>query len=373
LIGEIGNKFIASHDAFYVWKPEAFTLHSLSTDSGFEETLTDLPERRQLKSASLTDSPSRLHSSPRLAGSGSQATSPNGFDASNKQANGPGSALGKYFQTAVTQAAKGINELSATVGVTAPISAESPGETRAERLGREARSAEKAYATGVTRLDHTRLLLEQTISEYFQFLQRCELDRLRAAKAVIMGFNAALATLNPKMDKLAADAVVLNESFNPEGDVAALVERYRTGPFRPSPVLFHSYRSHETRVNFGIDLSKWHNCQHVDYSEDFNDVPPILTRLITLLEKGYPRLSTDDGQCCPPSRVIEEPSFSFFLLRYFVCVERRMAWIYEVPLKAVHELREALNDPYKSKISDTQLAAFDPPLIAATIKVRTRV
>ncbi|KAA1102133.1 hypothetical protein PGT21_036220 [Puccinia graminis f. sp. tritici] len=345
LIGEIGNKFIASHDAFYVWKPEAFALHSLSTDSGFEETLTDLPERRQLKSASLTDSPSRLHLSPRLAGSGSQATSPNGFDnnTSNKQANGPGSALGKYFQTAVTQAAKGINELSATVGVTTPISAESPGETRAERLGREARSAEKAYATGVTRLDHTRLLLEQTISEYFQFLQRCELDRLRAAKAVIMGFNAALATLNPKMDKLAADAVVLNESFNPEGDVAALVERYRTGPFRPSPVLFHSYRSHETRVNFGIDLSKWHNCQHVDYSEDFNDVPPILTRLITLLEKGYPRLSTDD--------------------------ERRMAWIYEVPLKAVHELREALNDPYKSKISDTQLAAFDPPLIAATIKL----
>ncbi|OAV95122.1 hypothetical protein PTTG_03869 [Puccinia triticina 1-1 BBBD Race 1] len=340
LIGEIGNKFIASHDAFYVWKPEAFTLHSLSTESGFEESLTDLPERRHLKSTSLTDSPSR---SPRLAAPSSQTTSPNGLEAANKQATVTGSALGKYLQTAVSQAAKGINELSATVGVSTPISAESPGETRAERLGREARSAEKAYSTGVHRLDHTRLLLEQTISEYFQFLQRCELDRLRAAKAVIMGFNAALATLNPKMEKLAADAVVLNESFSPEGDVSALVERYRTGPFRPSPVLFHSYRSHETRVNFGIDLSKWHNCQHVDYSEDFNDVPPILTRLIALLEKGLPRLANDD--------------------------ERRMTWIYEVPLKAIHELREALNDPYRSTVSDKQLEAFDPPLIAATIKL----
>jgi hypothetical protein len=111
-----------------------------------------------------------------------------------------------------------------------------------------------------------------------------------------MGFNAALATLNPKMDKLAADAVVLNESFSPEGDVSALVERYRTGPFRPSPVLFNSYRSHETRVNFGIDLSRWHNSQQVDDSEEFNETPPLLTRLMAVLEKSYPKMSNDEGQ-----------------------------------------------------------------------------
>ncbi|PLW41724.1 hypothetical protein PCASD_05652 [Puccinia coronata f. sp. avenae] len=344
LIGEIGNKFIASHDAFYVWKPEAFTLHSLSSDAGLvDNTLTGLPERRHVKSTSLTDSPSRSNFSPRSTVQGSQTTSINGFETSARQGTVAGSALGKYFQTAVTQAAKGINELSATVGVSAPISAESPGETRAERLGREARSAEKAYSTGVMRLDHTRLLLEQTISEYFHYLQRCELDRLRAAKAVIMGFNAALATLNPKMDKLAADAVVLNESFSPEGDVSALVERYRTGPFRPSPVLFNSYRSHETRVNFGIDLSRWHNSQQVDDSEEFNETPPLLTRLMAVLEKSYPKMSNDE--------------------------ERRKAWIYEVPLKAIHELREALNDPDKSRISNEQLEACDPPLIAGTVKL----
>ncbi|KAH9465012.1 hypothetical protein Pst134EB_004504 [Puccinia striiformis f. sp. tritici] len=349
LIGEIGNKFIASHDAFYVWKPEAFNLHKLNDTDPKEleeedqrRTLTNLPEKRHMKSNSLNNSPSRSNlqsSSPRMTVPNTLTGIPKGFE---KQSS-TGSALGKYIQTAVTQAAKGINELGATVGVSSPITAESPGETRAERLGREARSAEKAYSTGVIRLDHTRLTLEQTISEYFNFLQRCELDRLRAAKAVIMGFNAALATLNPKMDKLAEQANVLNESFSPENDVNALVERYKTGPFRPSPILFHSYRSNESRVYFGIDLSKWHNSQQGDTEDDFNDVPPILTRLLNILEKTYPKLSNDD--------------------------ERRKTWIYEVPLKAIHELREALNDPYKSRISDERLEGLDPPLIAATIKL----
>ncbi|KAI9611637.1 hypothetical protein H4Q26_008592 [Puccinia striiformis f. sp. tritici PST-130] len=287
LIGEIGNKFIASHDAFYVWKPEAFNLHKLNDTDPKEleeedqrRTLTNLPEKLIITTNDCTQYSYRH---------------PKGFE---KQSS-TGSALGKYIQTAVTQAAKGINELGATVGVSSPITAESPGETRAERLGREARSAEKAYSTGVIRLDHTRLTLEQTISEYFNFLQRCELDRLRAAKAVIMGFNAALATLNPKMDKLAEQANVLNESFSPE----------------------MIYRSNESRVYFGIDLSKWHNSQQGDTEDDFNDVPPILTRLLNILEKTYPKLSNDD--------------------------ERRKTWIYEVPLKAIHELREALNDPYK--------------------------
>lgn len=344
LIGEIGNKFIATQDAFYVWKPEAFSLHELSSDTGFGETLTELPERRHFKSSSQSQSPFGLQHSTRTPNSASQNPNINSFDNLNTRNSGTGAVLSKYLQTAVTQAAKGINELSATVGVsTVTTSLEPSGASRAERLRREAQSAEKAYSSCVIRLDHTRLMLEQTISEYFQFLQRCELDRLRAAKAVIMGFNAALATLNPKMTKLAEEAVVLNESFSPEGDVAALVERYRTGPFRPSPILFHSYRFQDTRVNFGIDLSKWHNAQQVENCEDFQDVPPVLTRLLNHLEKSYKKITSDE--------------------------ERRRTWIYEVRLKTVHGLREAMNDPYKSSISDEELDALDAPLLAATVKL----
>ncbi|MBW0504856.1 hypothetical protein O181_044571 [Austropuccinia psidii MF-1] len=355
LIGEIGNKFMATDDAFYIWKPDAFTLHESYSDQG-EETLTTLPERRSLKLMSQLESVPSTHS-PRGSLSSFNSSTPrnsvnssvnaihsvNVTDPSNKRLSGTGTILSKYFQTAVNQATKGINDLGVSVGVAnTPTSAELTVENRAERLRREARSAEKAYSTCVKRSEHSRLMLEQTIFEHFYFLQRCELDRLRAAKAVIIGFNAALSTLNLKMNKLAEEANVLNESFSPEADISALIERYRTGPYRPSPTLFRSYRHQEVKVNFGIDLSKWHNSQPAGDSE-FCDIPPVLIRLLTDLENKYPKISSHE--------------------------ERRKTWIYEVPLKAVHELREALNDPHKPIITEEHLASLDAPLVASTVKL----
>lgn len=345
LIGEIGNKFMPTHDAYYLWKPEAFTLHRITPEPKLEDLTNTLTDRRSLKPGSNLSNPaSPGHSKKSLSLSNIQSVlSPSLLSSNNNnnETGGPkGGAFAKYLQTAVSQAAKGINELSASVGVAnPPISIESADETREERLRREADSAEKAYATLVARLDHTRLILEQAISEHASYLQRCELNRLRAAKAVIMGFNAALATLIPKMKKTAEESDVLNESFVPESDVAALVERYRTGPFRPSPVLFHSFKGLPDQVNFGIDLGKWHLSQ----DDQQLHVPPIFSRLLKNLEE----------KC----KNIESHS------------ERRKTWIYEVPLRAVHSLREALDDPNQSQISDESLSKLDAPLIASTIKL----
>ncbi|EGG07249.1 uncharacterized protein MELLADRAFT_77642 [Melampsora larici-populina 98AG31] len=346
LIGEIGNKFMPTHDAFYLWKPEAFTLHQITPEPKLEDLTNTLADRRSLKAGSNLSNPSSPgHSKKSLSLSNIQSAllSPAGLSSNNNlnESGGPkGGAFAKYLQTAVSQAAKGINELSASVGVAnPPISIESADETREERLRREADSAEKAYAAQVARLDHTRLILEQAISEHASFLQRCELNRLRAAKAVIMGFNAALGTLIPKMKKTAEESDVLNESFVPESDVAALVERYRTGPFRPSPVLFHSFKGLPDQVNFGIDLGRWYLSQ----DDQQVVVPPIFSRLLKTLEE----------KC----NSIESHS------------ERRKTWIYEVPLRAVHSLREALDNPNQSQISDERLSKLDAPLIASTIKL----
>lgn len=302
LIGEIGNKFIATHDAYYVWKPEAFSLHTIKPDPSIEDIITPLPERRHPRAVSPTSISSSHHKRASLTSNSPRASiitpslaNPHNGDTAGQRASGGGFA--KYLQTAVSQAAKGINDLSVTVGVTnPPIFIDPSGETREERLRREAESAAKTYATFVGRLDHTRLMLEQTISEHATFLQRCELDRLRAAKAVIMGFNAALASLIPKLTRTADESGVLHESFSPDSDVAALVERYRTGPFRPSPIVFHSCKGYMPQVNFGIDLSKWHNSQNATDTDVLYDVPPILTHLLTILEKKYPTIESHSGK-----------------------------------------------------------------------------
>ncbi|KAG0144242.1 hypothetical protein CROQUDRAFT_80137 [Cronartium quercuum f. sp. fusiforme G11] len=354
LIGEIGNKFMATHDAYYLWKPEAFTLHTISPDQEVENIITPLPERRHYRTGSTPSStassesghvkrPSVTIGSPRSSITApSLASLPATADTASKRASG-GAGFAKILQTAVSQAAKGINDLGATVGVSAPpISVETAGETREERLRREAESAERTYMSMVNRLDQTRLVLEQTIAEHAAFLQRCELDRLRAAKAVIMGFNAALATLIPKMKTIAEASAVVHESFSPEADVAALVERYRTGPFRPTPVLFHSAKGQMSpNVNFGIDLGLWHVSQTDEQA--LVDVHPVLSRLLSTLEQKYPTIESHN--------------------------ERRKTWIYEVPLRAVHSLRSALNNPSKSSITEEQLSKLDAPLIAATIKL----
>ncbi|KAH9819943.1 hypothetical protein DFH28DRAFT_1021481 [Melampsora americana] len=347
LIGEIGNKFMPTHDAYYLWKPEAFTLHQIAPEPELEDVTNTLVDRRSLKPASNHSNPSSPGHSKKASltlGHLQSALLSPALSSSNNHQNetgGPkGGAFAKYLQTAVSQAAKGINELSASVGVAnPPISIESADESREERLRREADSAEKAYASLVARHDHTRLILEQAISEHGAYLQRCELNRLRAAKAVIMGFNAALATLIPRMKQTAEESDILNESFVPESDVAALVERYRTGPFRPSPVLFHSCRGSAYQVNFGIDLGRWYLSQ----DDQSVHVPPIFSRLLKNLEEKCQKIESHS--------------------------ERRKTWIYEVPLRAVHSLREALDNPNQSPLSDERISKLDAPLIASTIKL----
>jgi hypothetical protein len=50
--------------------------------------------------------------------------------------------------------------------------------------------------------------------------------------------------------------------------------------------------------------------------------------------------------------------------------EKRKIWIYEVPLTAVHHLRESLNAvPAGQDIPEDLLNKYDPPVIAATVKL----
>lgn len=149
--------------------------------------------------------------------------------------------------------------------------------------------------------------------------------------------------MEPSLERSAT----LISAYQPESDLTALIERYRTGPFRPTPQLYESVSHDESDVVFGIDLRKWAEggWYALTQSEVKKDtIPPVLTVLLHGLDEAYERLPND--------------------------IEKRKAWIYDVPLLAVHHLRESLNAiPPHQPFSVDLVARFDAPVIASCIKL----
>jgi hypothetical protein len=151
-------------------------------------------------------------------------------------------------------------------------------------------------------------------------------------------------SLEPTIDR----SSTLVASFQPESDLIALIERYRTGPFRPTAQIYESITHDEPDVVFGIDLRKWADASLVPMSppaEDKKDlIPPAISALLNGLSEAYSKLSTD--------------------------AEKRKAWIYEVPLPAVHHLREVLNATAPDlPIPPEVVKHYDAPVLASGVKL----
>ncbi|KAL0953557.1 hypothetical protein HGRIS_004778 [Hohenbuehelia grisea] len=286
-IGELGNQFEHADDAFYQFRPKAFEL----------------------------DKPA-----------GEQVATPGGKPVAEN--------LMKRTNNFVNLVQKALN-------------ANTNGDPAYVRLRHDADEADHAYRVAVRRLDRQRLGLEERMEETFKTLQRWETERLRAVKTVLLQYHGTLAnlpkTLEPSLEREAAFIA----AFQPENDLPALIERYRTGPFRPAPHVYESVAHDDSDVVFGIDLRKWAEggwTAMTTGEEKKELVPPVLTALLEGLQAAYGRSANDD--------------------------EKRKSWIYEVPLPAVHHLREALNgvDPGQP-IPPELFEKYDAPVIASAVKL----
>lgn len=89
-------------------------------------------------------------------------------------------------------------------------------------------------------------------------------------------------------------------AYHPEADLKALIEQYRTGPFRPTAHVYESVAHDEADVVFGIDLRKWADLGLWSPSgspEKKEDVlPPVLVVLLKGLKDAYPKLADDAGK-----------------------------------------------------------------------------
>ncbi|KXJ93158.1 hypothetical protein Micbo1qcDRAFT_161105 [Microdochium bolleyi] len=280
LVGNVGNNFANSSKLFYQWRPKAFQL-------------SGVPERK----ATIA----RTFSMPTT--SGSEVDSPVG-------------TVGEYLAN------------------WNPLNNPYPNETPPERLRREARETDDKYKAAVRKLDEIRCDLEEAIFMHLKFLERCELDRLKAIKTVILDFSGTIGNVIPSLQSTVDKMILYQETVQPAGDLRYLLENYRTGRFAPKVVTYENYYNRVDEQTFGVDLE-------ARARADKKRVPIVITSLLTYLDHHYPDLEGDEA--------------------------RRGVWLAEVPLAQVHRLRNRVNNG-RAFTMDV-FNDFDVPTVANLLKL----
>lgn len=281
LVGNVGNTFANSSRLFYQWRPKAFQI------SGVPEKKTPVA-----RTFSLPTSPDGASDSPVVG------------------------AMSEYLA--------GWNVLGN----------QHPNETPADRLRREAREADDKYKAGVQKLDEMRCDLEESIFMHLKFLERCELDRLKAIKTVVLDFSGTIGNVIPSLQSTVDRMVLYQETVQPMGDLRYLLENYRTGSYAPKVVTYENYYNRVDEQTFGIDLE-------ARARADKKRVPLIITMLLTYLDNHYPDLEGDEA--------------------------RRGVWLVDVPLAQSHKLRAKINNG--KPFTQEDIAEFDVPTVANVFKI----
>lgn len=280
LVGNVGNIFANSSKMFYQWRPRVFQI-------------TGVPERKQTigRSFSIQSQVDSLDSP--VIGS-----------------------VGEYLER------------------WNPLNTQHPNETPNERLRREASEADERYKAGVKKLDLIRCQLEEAIIEHLRYLERCELDRLKAIKTIILDFSGTISNVIPSLQSTVDKMMLYQETVQPLGDLRYLLENYRTGSFSPKVTVYENYYNTADEQTFGVDLE-------ARARADRKRVPAIITTILTFLDNRYPDLEGDEA--------------------------RRSIWLVDVPLHQTHRVRDVLNTGKPFTLES--LEPFEIPIIASVLKL----
>ncbi|RAL58319.1 hypothetical protein DID88_006431 [Monilinia fructigena] len=183
-----------------------------------------------------------------------------------------------------------------------PLNNQHPNETPGDRLRREAAEADERYKQG-----------------HLRYLERCELDRLKAIKTIILDFSGTISNVIPSLQSTVDNMMLYQETVQPLGDLRYLLENYRTGGFAPKVIVYENYYNSADEQTFGVDLE----------ARARGD------------RKRYPDLEGDAA--------------------------RRSVWLVDVPLHQTHRVRDALNTGKPFPIET--LEPYEIPIIASVLKL----
>lgn len=287
LIGNVGNTFANSSKMNYQWRPKAWQV-------------AGVPERRKALN--------RVGSiGPRI---------------------GSGASEDGILDSPV------VGSITETLQTWNPLNNPHPNETPAEKLRRESREADEKYKAGVKRLDLLRCNLEESMMDHLRFLERCELDRLKAIRSVVLDFSGAIGNVIPSLQSQVDNMMLYQETIQPVSDLRYMLENYRTGGYAPKVVPYENYYGSVDEQTFGVDLE-------ARARADRKRVPMIITTMLTYLDNHYPDLEGDEA--------------------------RRSIWLVDVPLAATHHLRNAINNG--KPIPKEVLERYEIPIVASVLKL----
>lgn len=220
----------------------------------------------------------------------------------------------------------------------APVLSES--ENELFKLLENVSQSDSKYFKECHKMDELRCSIEELMIDHLSFMEKCEIDRLKAIKKATMDFCS---TMGNKISilKLQIDKMIdFENSIDPMNDLMQLITTYNTGLFQPKVITYNNYYNPGIYQNFGIDLET--RCRL-----DQKSVPMIIIVLLSCMDQIYPELENDKV--------------------------RVSLWINPVKLSLTHELRNKLNKTQfkeESEILDilTQ-GKYDSSVIASVIKI----
>lgn len=117
---------------------------------------------------------------------------------------------------------------------------------------------------------------------------------------MLLQYQGTLANIPKALEATNDRSKTLIASYQPESDLKALIERYRTGPFHPTPQVYESLVHDEADVVFGIDLRKWSEGGWEALTSGGGEqkkelIPGVLSALLGGVKEAYGRLPNDVG------------------------------------------------------------------------------
>lgn len=121
----------------------------------------------------------------------------------------------------------------------------------------------------------------------------------------LLQYQGILANLPGALSVSLERSSVAISSYQPDNDLIAFIERYRSGPFRPNPHVYESITHDQPDIVFGIDLRTWAgeggwnavraNEEQKEYEKQ-DIVPNVVTDLLAGLTEAYKKLANDAGE-----------------------------------------------------------------------------
>lgn len=204
------------------------------------------------------------------------------------------------------------------------------------KLVKQVESLDIAYFESTKDLDMTRCKFEETVMDHLAFMQKCELDRLRAVKKVMFDFLSIFSNKWAALKGVSDELFVVEETIHPLSDLKFLIENYGTGRFEPRVTLYDNYYNSNIKQTFGVDLN-------VKARLERKAVPSIIQATLSFLDNAYPDLEND--------------------------TERMNLWTEPVHLSKVHELRFKLNELTDAAEMKDILKKSEPKVVTNVLKL----